>query len=149
MTPKKTVVRGEKIVYEEVTKQEVCNGCIWNPIGGSCLVYKYRNPEACVKMRELLENTPDHFQTNLPFEEITVGKIVSLWDFKTGKKEFSYYKAKARIDWNGCWIVWTKQISKTKYERFQAKKRREARAKAKTSRTLLDFVPPTNPWINN
>jgi len=29
--------RGEAPIYERAIEEEICNGCVWNPIGGSCV----------------------------------------------------------------------------------------------------------------
>jgi len=129
-------IRGEA-VYEKAKSKNICHGCVWN-IGG-CLLYKYLKPKFCKSMKEKIRNKPAKHYVTPDREEFSVVKILSYWNYDSGKKEFKYFKVKEVLDCNGWRIVSSREIDLAGYQRFLDK---EAREKKKKVPTLLRFIRP-------
>lgn len=142
-TKKQETIRGERTVYERTLEEDICVGCCWRPMGGSCLLWKYRTPEACRAVKEDLKNWKPSGYHSQPEISVSIHRVLSQWDYKTRFKSYKYYRITSIVDMNGYRIVSTKPATEGEWLAF-VKKEKE---KEKQPPPSLEECPPPNHWI--
>jgi len=120
MTEKVKTHREGLMVHEETEVVDICIGCAWRPVGGSCLVWRYTDPETCEAIKERMDKDEEKLPTfalDLPQIFADVFEILVKWDYETGEKKFKYVEVKSTIDINGLRILGSRRITKGEYVR--------------------------------
>lgn len=106
------------MVHEETEIADICMACFYKPVGGSCLVWRYTDPETCKAIKERMdkEKPSDVVPDSRPIFT-NVFKILVKWNHETGEKKFRYVEVKSTCDINGFRILEKKKITRGEYVR--------------------------------
>jgi len=139
---KQETIRGEKVIYERTVEGDICIGCCWRPMGGSCLLWKYRSPDICKIIKEEFDKWEPNGYQSPPEISVSIIRVLSQWDFNTKFKGYNYYRITSIVDINGYRIKSIKPATKAEWLAYLQKEKE----KENLPRPSLEECPPPNHW---
>ena len=110
---------GAGVSITEVEERVVPEDCIVCPFSPCC--YKYIKPEICKLLKDEIDEEVEKrgFYQSPPEESIDIFRVLSVWDWKNGYKEYVYKKVKSVVGIGGYYVVSVEPATKEEWENFQ------------------------------